>query len=245
MRQTTKRGQRRRRGRKGRRGRDVVLSTHACPLSLWERKTFEPLRPLRLFNPFDLFLRKHLPPAGGLERVAVMDDLRFTAGSFPDDRDHVESRRLLEQPVSFEEGQRQPRELRLLVRINRFVRLAGNVGAAGLDFDEHNAHPVARDGVDLPQRGAVTPRQNLETLAAQVARRQPFSLVPQPTRQPAAARVPEETLQPMPDRQSGEDAGELHGTPPTRGRRVERVEESKRRNSLADKGVSPLPLGEG
>src|SRR5262245_4045472 len=164
-----------------------------------------------------MVLRKHLPSAGGLEGVAVMDDLRLGAGSFPDNRDDVESRQLLEQAVSFQEGQRQPCELRLLVRVNRFVRLAGGVRTAGLDFNKNDARSIAGYQVDLPHRSAVTSRHDLVPLAAQIARRQPLSLVSQPACQPSACGSPEYSVEQIPDGRSGEDARELHGLPPARG----------------------------
>src|SRR5262245_41461010 len=136
-----------------------------------------------------------------------MDDLRLSAGSFPDDRNDVEAGWLFEQPVSFQESQRQPRELRLLVRVNRFVRLAGDIGTAGLDFNENDACSVAGDQVDLSHGGAVTPRQDLIPLAAQIARRQPLSLVSQPTRQPSPGGSPEQTVEQIPDGRPGEDTG--------------------------------------
>src|SRR6516164_138403 len=81
---------------------------------------------------------KHLSAPGGLEGVAVMRDFRRAHGALPDDRDHVEARRLLEQPELLEKGQRQPCKLRLLMQVHCFVRLTRRIRTARFDFDKYN-----------------------------------------------------------------------------------------------------------
>jgi hypothetical protein len=121
-------------------------------------------------------LAKHLAVARRFKGVANVLDCRRAFGLGPRDGDDVEASAFAEQVVAFEPRQRESRESALLAGIDGLGWMAAVMGAARLDFDEHDGPPIDGDEIDFAQTATGAPIDNRKTLAAEKAFRGTFAL---------------------------------------------------------------------
>jgi hypothetical protein len=95
-----------------------------------------------------LHLRKELPLIGWFERADEVLDHGLAGIGGPGDRDDVEPVAAFEQIVPLEIPQRQSRQTLLLLLIDRFQRVPGNVAFASFDLDKDD-DSIAIDGHDV------------------------------------------------------------------------------------------------
>src|SRR5690348_17097282 len=113
-------------------------------------------------------LSEELSPPARLEGVADVFDDGLAAVVGPDDRDDVEAGAPIEEVVFLEELEGGEGEPALLLGSDG---LGGGPRAAGLDLDEDDRVAVARDQVDLAERGPVPAHEDAEAPPAQPAGR--------------------------------------------------------------------------
>src|SRR5262245_52690379 len=84
----------------------------------------------------------HPIDAHRLKRILEMFDPRTLCTVRTRHRDDIKSRAALEQVMSLQIGQRQPRHPPLLLVVDRFGGMTGVVAGAGLHFDEDDSTAI-------------------------------------------------------------------------------------------------------
>jgi len=123
---------------------------------------------------------EHLTAAVGIERVAVVLNLRLGAVVGPEDGDDVEPTTLLKQVMALEELERREGQPPLLFHGDGLGRLAA---AAGLDFDEDQDIIVAGDQINLSAGGSPAAAEDAHSLFLQEPRRGAFPTIAEQTAQ--------------------------------------------------------------
>jgi hypothetical protein len=121
-------------------------------------------------NNFDLWI------LGWMERVGVVDDLRFGAGlAWPDHADDVKAEGHVVKPTPMKKHASRPTDLPLLDDSDRLPWLSMIGVRSSLHFNEHPRRSLPRDEVDFADQFPSRMNDDAIPLSAQPFRRQPFA----------------------------------------------------------------------
>jgi len=104
-----------------------------------------------------------LPLAGRFERILEVLDVRLARTGGPDDRDHIETRSDIEQPVPSRIRQCRAGDSLLLFEVDRLGRQTPLVARARFDFDKDYRPPVDGNQVQFTPASAATTGDDLIT----------------------------------------------------------------------------------